>query len=162
MLNPASRSVLRVTFEPSCFTPAKGVRPVQESDRAALGQLMYHAYLGTVDYEGETEEQAAAEIARTFAGAYGTLNAAASQVFEQDGRILSATLITTWQQRPFVAFSMTHPEAKNRGLARACMRAAMGVLASQGHRELRLVITRVNAPALALYTRLGFEVEREH
>ncbi len=151
---------MRITLEPSRSTPAKGVRPVRESDRAELGQLMYHAYLGTVDYEGETEEQAEAEIDRTFAGAYGTLIAAASHAFEQDGRILSATLVTTWQQRPFVAFSMTHPEAKNRGLAGACMRAAMNVLAAQGHRELRLVVTRANAPALSLYTRLGFELER--
>jgi ribosomal protein S18 acetylase RimI-like enzyme len=122
---------------------------------------MFHAYIGTADYEGESEEQAAAEIGRTFAGGYGLLNAAGSQVFEQEGRILSATLVTTWQGRPFVAFSMTHPEAKNRGLAGTCMRAAMSVLVSQGHRELRLVVTRANAPALALYTRLGFEVERD-
>jgi ribosomal protein S18 acetylase RimI-like enzyme len=41
------------------------------------------------------------------------------------------------------------------------MQAAMYELFNQGERELRLVVTLANTPAVRLYTRLGFRVERE-
>jgi ribosomal protein S18 acetylase RimI-like enzyme len=37
----------------------------------------------------------------------------------------------------------------------------MNELFAQGERELRLVVTLANTPAVKLYTRLGFEFERE-
>ena len=52
-------------------------------------------------------------------------------------------------------------EASGQGFARECMQAAMSELLIQGERELRLVVTLANMPAVKLYTGLGFEVERE-
>ena len=49
------------------------VRPVLSSDREALSALLYGAFRGTVDDDGETFADASAEIGKTFAGAYGRL-----------------------------------------------------------------------------------------
>lgn len=84
-----------------------------------------------------------------------------SKVVARADALLSATLITRFQDRPFVAFTFTDPEFAGQGLARECMRAAMAELAAQGERELRLVVTLANTRAVELYTRLGFEFERE-
>ena len=50
---------------------APGVRSFRAGDEEALGGLMFRAYQGTLDDEGETLEQAHAEIRKTMAGAYG-------------------------------------------------------------------------------------------
>jgi ribosomal protein S18 acetylase RimI-like enzyme len=150
---------MRVFLSGATAAPPPGVRAVQPTDEQALGPLMYRAYLGTVDYEGETEDQAIAEIRKTFAGGYGPFDANSSRLYEKDASILSATLIIRWQDRPFAAYSITHPEAKNQGLARACMVSAMAALHEAGERELWLAVTLANAPAVALYTSLGFQFE---
>lgn len=138
-----------------------GVRTFDPADVPALGALMYRAYLGTVDYEGETPEQAAAEVRKTVEGAYGEFIPSCSKVIERAGSILSATLLTRFEARPLVAFTFTDPGHAGQGLARACMQAAMDELFAQGERELRLVVTLANAPAIKLYSGLGFRTERE-
>ncbi len=135
------------------------VRSFEPGDVHALGALMYRAYLDTVDFEGETAEQAAAEVGKTIAGAYGVFVPTCSKVFGRAGAIVSATLVTRFQGRPFVAFTFTDPAFTGQGLARACMQAAMAELFTHGERELRLVVTLANTPAVALYTRLGFRME---
>jgi RimJ/RimL family protein N-acetyltransferase len=120
---------------------------------------MHRAYLNTIDYEGESLEQSAAEIAKTVQGVYEALMPHVSHVAVREGALVSATLITRFEGRPFVAFAFTEPTLSGRGLARACLQAAMAALFRQGERELRLVVTLANTPAVALYTRLGFERE---
>jgi hypothetical protein len=46
-------------------------RTVAPSDQEALAALMLDAYRGTVDYEGETLEDAFREIGHTLSGSYG-------------------------------------------------------------------------------------------
>ncbi|MBL8360409.1 MAG: GNAT family N-acetyltransferase [Rubrivivax sp.] len=138
---------------------AAGIRAFEPDDVPALGALMHRAYLDTIDHDGETPEQAAAEIVKTVEGAYGAFLPSCSMLAVRDGAIVSATLVTRCQDRPFVAFTFTDPAHAGRGLARACLQASMGELHAQGERELRLVVTLANAPAVALYTRLGFEIE---
>jgi GNAT superfamily N-acetyltransferase len=112
-----------------------------------------------VDDEGEGEAEALAEIQKTYAGEYGAFVLKCSRVVEREGRLVSATLITRWQERPFVAFSVTDPGCKRTGLARACMVAAMQCLRAAGESELRLVVTLANTPAVKLYKSLGFVQE---
>ncbi len=123
-----------------------------------LGTLMHRAYLGTIDYEGETIEDAIAEVRKTFAGEHGALMNACSTLIERDRNLVSATLVTRWRDSPFIAFSMTDPLFKRRGLARACLISSTNKLAAAGERELRLVVTLANEPAMALYESLGFVV----
>ena len=136
-----------------------GMRSPTTADENNLASLMYHAYLGTIDYEGEDEAQALKEVRRTFAGDYGALMWSASRVVERESILASAALITRWEDRPYVAFSMTHPQFKRLGFARACLESAVNQLLLEGEHELRLVSTLANVAAMSLYQKLGFVVQ---
>jgi GNAT superfamily N-acetyltransferase len=136
-----------------------GLRSPCEADISRLAELMYGAYRGTTDDRGESIDDAAAEVRRTFAGEYGAFEPGCSKVIEVGAQILSATLITRWQAGPFVAFSMTAPGFKRTGLARTCLLDAMQDLFERGEREIRLMVTWSNLPARNLYGQLGFRVQ---
>ncbi len=150
---------MRVELSASDRTRGPNVRTFDPDDVRALGAVMYRAYLDTVDYDGETPEQADAEVAKTVEGEYGQFMPACSMVAVDGDSIVSATLITRFQGRPFVAFTFTDPAFSRRGLAQRCMQAAMFELFARGEQELRLLVTLANAPAVKLYTGLGFEWE---
>jgi ribosomal protein S18 acetylase RimI-like enzyme len=133
-----------------------GMRCPTAADEVQLASLMYHAYLGTIDYEGEDEAAALEEVRRTFAGQYGSFLWSASRVMERDAALASAALLTRWEGKPFVAFSMTRPEFKRRGLARACLESAVNQLLLEGEQELWLAVTLANVAAMSLYRKLGF------
>jgi ribosomal protein S18 acetylase RimI-like enzyme len=133
-----------------------GERAPRPSDKPGLAALMLDAYRGTVDFEDETLDQAIAEIERTFGGGYGRFMPECSRVVERNGQIVSATLLTRWQDRPFVAFTMTASAWKRQGLARACMINAMQDLYESGEEKLSLVVTVANTAAHELYHSLGF------
>jgi GNAT superfamily N-acetyltransferase len=153
------RVFMRVELRPPLPIGGPDVRTFEADDVHSLGGLMYRAYLDTVDYEGETPEQAAEAVRQTILGEYGEFLPACSKLVTRAGSPLSATLITRFADRPFVAFTFTDPEFSGQGLARACMQGAMSELFEQGERELRLVVTLANTPAVKLYARLGFLIE---
>lgn len=138
----------------------EGLRCPTERDAQDLGRLMYRAYFGTVDYDGETPEDAVSEILKTFAGAYGPFDPEHSSVAERSGVLVSATLLTRWQSKPFVAFTMTDPAYGHQGLARATLERSMQLLRQDGESELRLVVTLRNEPARLLYESLSFTEEQ--
>lgn len=158
MTAAARRSFMRASLHDRAPVDDAGLRCPTAGDVAALGALMLRAYEGTIDDEGETLEQAVAEVARTFAGAYGRFDAEHSRLAERAGRIVSATLVTHWQDRPFVAFTMTDPAFARQGLARLLLQCVMHRLSQDGAHELRLVVTLDNTPALRLYESLGFVI----
>jgi|SRR5262245_9107679 len=135
------------------------MRSPTPADQNNLASLIYHAYFGTIDYDSEDGAQALNEVRRTFAGDYGSFLWSASRVVERDGMLASAALITRWKDRPFVAFSMTHPQFRRLGFARACLESAVNQLLLEGEHELRLVCTLGNAAAMGQYRKLGFVVE---
>ena len=135
------------------------MRPPVPEDAPGLARLMLRAYRGTVDDAGEGEEDALAEVARLLDGAYGRFLAESSRVVVRDGAPISAALVTLQGDRPLLAFSMTDPDHKRTGLARACLEAALDALHSAGWREVMLVVTSTNTPAIALYESMGFTVE---
>ena len=134
-------------------------REPRACDIGALGRLMYRAFLDAIDYEGESEIQAVTEVGRTFSGEHGMFLPEYSRVIERDGRLVSATLVTRLQDRPLIAFSMTDPDCRREGLARACLLGAMWAMHAAGEVEVGLVVTSANSAALNLYQQLGFVVE---
>lgn len=116
------RSYMRVELHERSSPETQDLRSPTEGDIEALGELMYRAYLGTIDYEDETLEQSVAEIRKTYQGDYGRFDPEHSSIAERNGLVVSATLITRWQDRPFVAFSMTDPRFARQGLARRRLR----------------------------------------
>lgn len=135
------------------------VRAPRMADARAIAELMLAAYRGTIDDEGETPEETLDVVQQLFAGEYGAMLWNISEVTERDGRLVSATICTVWEGRPFVAFAVTAPEYKGRGLARAGLMRAINRLAAAGDPVLRLVVTRGNTAAERLYDSLGFVPE---
>lgn len=135
------------------------VRAPRLGDAPAIAELMLAAYRGTIDDEGETPEETLEAVQRMFAGEYGALLWNISEVTERDGRLASAIICTVWEGRPFVAFTVTAPQYKGQGLARAGLVRAINRLAAAGDPILRLIVTRGNAPAERLYASLGFVTE---
>ena len=152
-------SYMRAVLQQRSDAGVQGLRCPTNGDIEALGALMYRAYVGTIDYDGETMEQAVLEVQRTYRGDYGTFDAEHSSLAERAGRLVSATLITRWQGRPFVAFTMTDPDFSRQGLARATLERSIRLLHQDGESELRLVVTLANEPARALYESMAFSLE---
>lgn len=150
------RLKLALQLAPQALEPSADIRTTSVTDRQPLAELLIAAYAGTIDDEGETPEQALAEIDRTLAGAYGPFLAACSFVVERNGELLAASLITRWQEAPLLAFVMVAPHAQRRGLAQQVLRASIAALWEQGETTLMLFVTDGNAPAQQLYARLGF------
>ena len=131
-------------------------RPIRREDVDALASLMLDAYRGTIDDGGESLEDAVSEVRKLLDGAYGAFDFAASELIERDGRPVSATVVTHYEGVPLIAFSMTAPTWKRRGLAKAGLQRAMARLAGAGVPRVDLVVTAGNTPAETLYERLGF------
>ena len=156
----SKRAFMRVQLVDSTPGCRHGIRTFVAADEPGLGALMHRAYVDTVDYEGETLEQAAAEVRKTIHGEYGEFVPTCSKVGVRAGALVSVTLVTRFQDRPLVAFTFADPAVTGQGLARECMEAVMAELFAQGERELRLAVTLANTPAIKLYTRLGFQLEQ--
>jgi RimJ/RimL family protein N-acetyltransferase len=150
------RQLLRAALVRQRVAEDARARVPQPEDGDALAALMLEAYRGTIDDEGETPKETRAAVQQLFDGEFGSLLWAVSEVIEEGGRLVAATLITIWDDRPFVAFTVTAPSHQRQGLARAGLQRAMNRLRAGDETELQLVVTQGNAPAERLYASLGF------
>jgi len=150
--------VRMLTSETDQATLPDGLRTMTQEDIPLLGKLFLAAYVGTVDYEGESEQEAIAAVRATFEGEFGEFLGAASLVIEHSNKLASASFVTLWRGQPLLTFSVTAPEHKGSGFAGKCIGASMKALEQAGYQELHLFVTATNAPALSVYNRLGFSV----
>lgn len=159
MAERRQRQLLRATLVRQRVAEDPRARVPQPEDADALAALMLEAYRDTIDDDGETPEETRAAVQQLFDGVFGPLLWAVSEVIQDGGRLVSATLITLWEDQPFLAFTVTAPSHQGQGLARAGLQRAMNRLRAGDETELRLVVTRGNTAAEHLYTRLGFRPE---
>jgi GNAT superfamily N-acetyltransferase len=135
-----------------------GVRRIRLGDEQGLAELMLEAYRGTADDEGATLEDALKETRATLSGRYGCLLWEHSFLVEEGGEALSASLVTSFEGAPLLAFSMTRPSHKRQGFASTLILQSAGSLREAGHEELLLFVTEENLPARKLYEKLGLRV----
>lgn len=127
-------------------------RPLEPSDRDELARLILDAYLGTIDYEGETIVEAGEAIDDWLDGGPLLLHSHAALV---DDTIISATLTTIFEDAPFIAIVMTHPTFKAQGYGTAVVTATLDSLREDGHDNVALYITEGNEASEALFRKLG-------
>jgi GNAT superfamily N-acetyltransferase len=132
-----------------------GSRPVGAGDGAALGLLAYAAYRGSVDDNGEHEAWHVADLTSALEDEYGRLLTPVSKAVPAGDELVAAALLTWWYDLPLLAFCLTHPDHRGRGLATRLVTHAARELAAEGHEAMHLAVTETN-PARALYERLGF------
>lgn len=127
-------------------------RNLVASDRDALARLMLDAYMGTIDYEGETLTGAFGAVDSWLAGtpmldhSYGGI---------VDGRLVSAVLLMVVDGAPFVRAVMTDPDHKGQKFARAVTQEALESLRIAGLSLVVLYITEGNTPSERLFASLG-------
>lgn len=127
-------------------------RNVVAGDRDALARLMIEAYVGTIDYEGETISEALDEIDGWFAGSSLLEH---SYVAVVDDRLVSAVLAMWIDDAPFIAIVMTEPTSKKAGCGRAVTACSLSSMANAGHDHAVLYITKGNTASERLFTSLG-------
>ena len=131
---------------------------VRTEDAQALGLLMFESYQGTIDYDGETLEQSIQEMQETLNGKYGKLLNENSYVIYENGLAVSAVIFVFFSKEnmPLLAFNMTHPTFKGRGLSQKLIAKGLNSLIDSGYQNACLVVTEGNQPAQMIYEKLGF------
>ena len=155
----AKRIPMSLRLKPQTIAKDWPLRTVRTSDAHDLAILLYAAFRGTIDNEGETFANAVREIEKTFAGDYGRLLPDCSFVI-QDGEFIASSCLISWfepHNAPLVAFTMTRPEHKRQGMARFLLRGSINALMDRGCSQLTLIVTAGNEPAHSLYASLGFQ-----
>ena len=132
-------------------------RNVAAGDRDDLARLMLDAYVGTIDYEGETINEALDEVDGWFAGSAVLEH---SYVAVVDDRLVSAVLAMWIDDAPFIAIVMTDPASKNAGFGRAVTSCSLSSMANAGHDRGVLYITEGNTASERLFTSLGAQPAR--
>ena len=155
-----ARHEYRVT--PAGFRPAGRqlppgcrVRVADGQDRLELASLMIDAYTDTIDYEGETLEQAVEEVDGYLAGE-AVLDL--SRVATLGGEIQSAVLVSRIAGVYLVGYVMTRAAVKGEGLASALMDTVANAVWASGAEEMRAFITEGNLPSERIFLRVGYEV----
>ncbi|MDH3249758.1 MAG: GNAT family N-acetyltransferase [Acidimicrobiia bacterium] len=134
---------------PSAHPTHRSLRP---SDRDALAQLMLDAYIGTIDYEGETLADAIREVDDWLAGSPMLEHSMA--IVLHDG-LVSAVLVMELDGAPSIAIVMTHPDEKKAGLGRSAVEASLASVRQAGHRRVALYITNGNVASERLFASVG-------
>lgn len=134
--------------------------PIEITDAPALAELMIDAYRGTIDDDGETYEDAFAEVHAYLNGERGgppwlTIS---RQAFV-DTRLVGACLVSQWSERqlPIIAYILTRADWKRRGIGRQILSSVLEVLRENGFSEVRAVITQGNEPSENLFRQMGFQ-----
>ena len=156
---PHQRHKMKLRLTKQIFSKTWPCRAVSLADAPTLGQLMIEAYRGTIDYDGETVEQATEEVAGMLGSKYGDFMPSSSFLVEAEGQPIAACLISFWEEAPLVTVLMTHPNYRGQGLGTFLMRQSINVLYSQGYQDLYLFVTVGNDDAQHIYEKLGFVVD---
>jgi GNAT superfamily N-acetyltransferase len=138
-------------------TPNSWRQPTPD-DISTLGALMLDAYRGTLDYEGESLEDAITEVTSYFGGDATPLLDCSVVAFDGDAAV-SACLVTLAEVGPMISYVYTGAAWKGHGLATALIQLSLNAVAKAGYPTLTLWVTVGNTPAEHIYRKLGFVAE---
>jgi RimJ/RimL family protein N-acetyltransferase len=135
------------------------LRAPRVEDAGALAELMIESYRGTIDYDGETLNDALREVQAYLAGERGgqpLLNE--SRLAFAGPQLVGACLVGVWDERQssLINYVMTHGAWKGQGVGKRLLAAALQALRNQGHETVRAVITEDNIPSERLLSSMGF------
>ena len=150
-------------FETFPYLPSSELttRPMDASDLTEVGKIMLDAYLDTVDYEGESEEDAVQEVYETFYGKYGSIIEASTLILEDSDSAVGAIMLCHFEKFdvPFIVYLMVRSGVKGKGYGKLLTQTAMYELYIRNYSHCCLAVNVENYPALALYKSLGFSVD---
>ena len=127
--------------------------PIAHTDVDGLAQLMLDAYRDTIDYEGETLDDATTVVQQLVDREDPLWEH--SRAVQVNQTIVSAALITCFQGVPLLSYVVTHPDHQNHGYARLAVSSALASLTAVGHSEAVWYVTEGNTASEALSHSLG-------
>jgi len=141
------------------------IRDLRRSDAAGLFDLMRLGFPDEERLAGTTPEALERIVRRVLRWdtrlVLGFLRLFGQTIFrylvvDVDGRMVATTLLTFPERAGFVSNVMVHPEFRRRGYAQALLERARQLAANQRRRYMALEVNQTNAPAIALYERIGY------
>ncbi len=147
-----NRSTMPVFAETTRF------RNPADADTAVLAGLMMDSYIGTIDYDGETLQDAVKEVEGYFASKTGQALLDCSWLCLSGEELASACLVALRPDRPgpSISYLMTRSRWKNKGMATIVLDKALGSITDQGHKKVHAFITEGNRPSEAIFNHFGF------
>ncbi len=138
--------------------PGARVRADMVTGRSSLADLMLSTYEGTIDHDGESLDDARAEIDKYLDDTELTPLLNCSWIFFAGSRLVSACLVSWWDSRrcPIIGYVITDPDWKNRGIAAELLQETLHSLLEHSYTLVRAVITEGNIPSERLFTRASF------
>ena len=125
---------------------------LEDFSSKALAEAFFDAYLNTIDYEGETIDDAEAEINNVFAGEYGKFIANLSSCIVENGKVLSALFVTSSEPgKLFIPYVITVKEAQGKGLATLLLNRFLTLAPKNGWKVAELFVTKGNSNAIKIY-----------
>jgi GNAT superfamily N-acetyltransferase len=136
------------------------VRPIRPEDAEACGTIAYAAHSTVAAAHNVPSEHPSAQFSVGMVGAKLKDGNAAGFVAERDGRILGSIFLNTFPPAPVAAIGpMTvAPQAEGDRVGQKLMQAALDEATTQNIEQVRLVQSPSHLRALALYTKLGFDI----
>lgn len=114
---------------------------------------MLDAYRGTIDYEGESVEDAVAEVAEFFVAGWPEQSII---LFDRTTAASAVLVSLTEVDGPLIRSVMTAPRYKNQGLAHVLVSRVVNDLARSGAESVTAYITEGNEPSEKVFKSLGF------
>ena len=159
-----ARSEMRLpsqAFVPPAPDGIGALRSVRPDDRPSLARLHHRAYSGRFDQYLFLEDEdpvhdAELAVQELLGGRWGEFLPWASPVAMGDEGPAGAVLVVRASYGPLIADVMVDPALQGRGLGRRLMVETIRRLRERGESVIVLNVTEGNAPAVALYERLGF------
>ena len=133
--------------------PALVLRGVRISDRSATARLLLEAYRGTIDDEGEGDEEAVEAIDDYFSHIIWKH----SFVVLEGERMIAMSFVVVVDDRHYIDPVATTASDKGRGIGRRAVIASLASLAAAGVAEVGATITDGNTASERLFISLGFE-----
>jgi GNAT superfamily N-acetyltransferase len=133
--------------------PALVLRGVRLSDRSATARLLLDAYRGTIDDEGEGDEEALEAIDEYFS----CIIWAHSFVVVEGELMFAMSFVVVVGDRHYIDPVATAASHKGRGIGRRAVIESLTSLAAAGVTEVGATITDGNTASERLFTSLGFE-----
>ncbi|MGP7815880.1 GNAT family N-acetyltransferase [Niallia sp. 01092] len=160
-MNQITRTKMKVTLSPVVFFPfikkSAKIRTVRKSDQSVLSSLFYHGFKDNIDYKGETLIMYQKELKALLKGLFGPFLFDCSYLFIEKNHVVSASLVTLFQNVPVLMYAVTLPEHTNRGFFSQLLAHSMESLYKKGYKELYLVVTNGNDSAQYIYKKFGFQ-----
>lgn len=134
-------------------------RNPSNTDQQILAELIIDSYRDTIDYDGETIEDAIHEVESYFSGLLEDSSwLDRSWLGFMEDNLVCASLVGFWKDRnsPIIAYLMTASEWKGKHLARIGVSRSLQSLAEHNYTKVYAVITEGNFPSERVFTGLGF------